>query len=226
MQHEGITPQPGDPGADRTYALPSAARALGLLLLAGYLLLVGWLLLRPLPVSWTYPANLTPFASVRQAAAVSGYAVLRQLADGLLPLAPLGVLLPVVGERLGTTWLPSLLRTLGGCTLLATALEIAESWVPGHVLNVDDVLLAPIGAAICHLALVPAGRALLLRRAARPPVAASESQPHQPALPVPLPGGLGRSASAARRLRTAGGAVTAVRFAQAGGPPAARGPEA
>ncbi|WP_435649561.1 VanZ family protein [Kitasatospora purpeofusca] len=127
--------------------------------LALHLLLLGWLVLRPLPVAWVYDANLTPLASLRFSSA-------GQLLGELLLPAPLGVLLPLAGGRLGTPWLPSFLRTTGASALLATALEFLSSWAPGHVLNVDHILLAVVGVAATHLALVPVGRVLLLRREA------------------------------------------------------------
>ncbi|WP_051755249.1 VanZ family protein [Kitasatospora purpeofusca] len=151
--------------------------------LALHLLLLGWLVLRPLPVAWVYDANLTPLASLRFSSA-------GQLLGELLLPAPLGVLLPLAGGRLGTPWLPSFLRTTGASALLATALEFLSSWAPGHVLNVDHILLAVVGVAATHLALVPAGRVLLQRRAAGPlgPVDhASQPDPAPAPLPVTVP---------------------------------------
>ncbi|MFJ9520514.1 VanZ family protein [Kitasatospora sp. NPDC101801] len=137
----------------------------GILLLAGYLGLIGWLILRPLAVGWTSPANLTPFASVRLAFSAGGPDGLRQLAGGLLPLAPLGVLLPLADGRLRVGWLPSLLRTAGCSALIATALEILKGWAPGHVLNVDDIVLGILGVVVCHLVVVPFARARLVGHA-------------------------------------------------------------
>ncbi|BFV58914.1 hypothetical protein KCMC57_up40180 [Kitasatospora sp. CMC57] len=136
-------------------------RLLGILLLAGYLGLTGWLILRPLAVGWTSPANLTPFASVQLAFSTGDQNGLLQLAGGLLPLAPLGVLLPLAAGRLRVGWLPSLLRTAGSSALIATGLEILKGWTPGHVLNVDNIVLGVLGVAACHLAVVPFARARL-----------------------------------------------------------------
>ncbi|MFD9129471.1 VanZ family protein [Kitasatospora sp. NPDC059571] len=162
--------QPAEDGPAR--ALPPTAlpllRTAARLLLVGYLAVLGWLVLRPVSVNWTYPANLTPFASVDRALAIGGYTGVRQIAAGLLPIAPLGVLLPFALGPLRTPWATSFLRTAGGTALLATGFEILESWTPGRVLNVDDILLGTLGAAVCHLAVVPAGRALLRRLAERP----------------------------------------------------------
>ncbi|WP_369183875.1 VanZ family protein [Streptomyces sp. Y1] len=129
--------------------------------------MVLWLVvLRPLPVAWVYDANLTPLASLRSS---TGW----QVVGELLLLAPLGVLLPLAGGRVRAPWLPSFLRTTGVSALLATGLEFLSSWTPGHVLNVDHILLAVIGVAVTHLALVPGLRRLLRERrpgalAARP----------------------------------------------------------
>ncbi|MFD7410433.1 VanZ family protein [Kitasatospora purpeofusca] len=162
----------------------SRLRAVGRFGLALHLLLLGWLVLRPLPVAWVYDANLTPLASLRFSSA-------GQLLGELLLPAPLGVLLPLAGGRLGTPWLPSFLRTTGASALLATALEFLSSWAPGHVLNVDHILLAVVGVAATHLTLVPAGRVLLLRRGAGPlgPVGPVDraSQPGQDLTPAPVP---------------------------------------
>ncbi|MCU7824423.1 VanZ family protein [Kitasatospora sp. DSM 101779] len=149
------------------------------LLLASYAVLLAWLVLRPTTVNWTYPANLTPLASVDRALALGGYEGARQLAAGILPLTPFGVLLPIAIGRLRTPWLPSFLRTVGGAALLATGLEILKSWTPGHVLNVDDIILGTAGAAVCHLLLVPAARALLrLRARRRHPAVLPAAHPH------------------------------------------------
>ncbi|WP_374199952.1 VanZ family protein [Kitasatospora sp. SUK 42] len=116
-----------------------------------------WLVLRPLPVAWVYDANLTPLASLRSSSAW-------QVVGELLLLAPLGVLLPLAGGRIRAPWLPSFLRTTGVSALLATGLEFLSSWTPGHVLNVDHILLAVIGVVVTHLALVPGLRRLLRDR--------------------------------------------------------------
>lgn len=154
------------------------------------MLILAWLSLRPLPVSWTSPTNLTLFASVRQALRLGGLAGVRQLADGLAPLAPFGVLLPLACGELTSAWLPSLLRTVGGSALLATGREILEGWAPGHVSNVDNILLGTLGAALCHLAVIPALRALLRRRVRRPEPAGEPGEPDTSApheSPAPLP---------------------------------------
>ncbi|AUG77629.1 VanZ family protein [Kitasatospora sp. MMS16-BH015] len=185
----------GDSRSDRATtedhtAAPAAhprLRGLGAVLLVAHLALLAWLSLRPVAVGWTYPANLTPFASVGQALRLGGLAGLQQLAAGLLPLTPLGLLLPLVGGRLRTPWLPSFLRTVGGAALVATALEILEGQTPGHVLNVDDIMLGTIGVALCHAALVPLARALLLRHTTRAPRLPRATTPAPIPIPAPRP---------------------------------------
>ncbi|MFJ8432607.1 VanZ family protein [Kitasatospora sp. NPDC094019] len=178
---------------------------MGLIGLSLHLLLMGWLVLRPLPVAWVYDANLTPLASLR-------FSSVGQLLDELLLPAPLGVLLPLAGGRLGSPWFPSFLRTTGASALLATALEFLSSWTPGHVLNVDHILLAVVGVAATHLALVPAGRVLLLRRGAilRDPVAPpADPGPVPDPVPVPEPAQASAStqAQAQASASATGGAV-------------------
>ncbi|MFJ6773135.1 VanZ family protein [Kitasatospora sp. NPDC091257] len=166
MQRDGTRTREERSGAG-TESSPAAAvhrplRLAGLAGLTGHLALALWLMLRPLPVAWVYDANLTPLASLRSS---SGW----QVVGELLLLAPLGVLLPLAGGRLRAPWLPSFLRTTGVSALLATALEFLSSWAPGHVLNVDHILLAVAGVAVAHLALVPGLRHLLRDRRPRAP---------------------------------------------------------
>ncbi|WP_180290480.1 VanZ family protein [Streptomyces sp. TLI_171] len=171
----------GEPAAEPAapYRLRTAARVL----LALHLLVLGWLSLRPVPVAWTSPPNLTPFASVHQALTLGGLAGARRLASGVLPLAPVGVLLPLAVGSPHRGRLLSFLRTTGAAALLATALEFLEGWAPGHVLDVDDILLATLGAAVAHLLLVPPLRALALReRPARPVPPAPAPRPSGPHL--------------------------------------------
>ncbi|MFI6445433.1 VanZ family protein [Kitasatospora sp. NPDC050543] len=179
---------------------PLRAAGIGTLIL--YLTVVGWLVLRPLPVAWVYDANLTPLASVRQALTFGGSAGLLQVAGELLLLAPLGVLLPLAGGRIRAPWLPSFLRVAGVSALLATGLEFLSSWAPGHVLNVDHILLGVAGVALAHLAVVPAARSLLRTRALPHPRPAPAPVPAQAPVPAPartaLPAAYGRPASRAR----------------------------
>jgi hypothetical protein len=177
-------------------------RATGAAVLAVHLAMVAWVVLRPLPVTWVYDTNLTPFGSVRRALALGEASGLWQIACELLLLAPIGVLLPLAGGRLRTPWLLSFLQVAGVSVVLATGLEVLSSWVPGHVLDVDHILLAVLGASCTHLLVVPAGRALLRGRPARvrvpAPVPAADRTPggvRPPVAPVP---GYGRPAPRAR----------------------------
>ncbi|GAA3060061.1 hypothetical protein GCM10020229_84660 [Kitasatospora albolonga] len=175
-------------------AVSARLRLVGVLLLAAYLGLVGWVVLRPVDVGWTSPANLTPFGSVRYAFELGWPEGARQLAGGLLPLAPLGVLLPLAGGRVRARWLPSLLRTAGTTALIATALEILKGWAPGHVLNVDDLMLGTLGAGLLHLAVVPAARAWTValgrpgRTSGAAPGPAAEPSPLQTPFQAPFQG--------------------------------------
>ncbi|MCX5212515.1 VanZ family protein [Kitasatospora sp. NBC_00240] len=178
--------------------VPRPLRAAGLTALVLHLMVVGWFVLRPLPVAWVYDSNLTPFGSVRRALALGEAAGLWQVACELLLLAPLGVLLPLVRGRVRAAWLPSFLRVAGVSALLATGLEFLGSWVPGHVLNVDHILLGVAGVSLTHLAVVPAARAVLRARPAperRPaPVPAPAPLPLQ--VPAPVPAAAKLSAAA------------------------------
>ncbi|MFG3226731.1 VanZ family protein [Kitasatospora sp. NPDC048194] len=152
-------------------------RRVGLAGLALHLTLALWLVLRPLPVAWVYDANLTPLASLRSSTTW-------QVVGEFLLLAPLGVLLPLAGGRIRARWLPSFLRTTGVSALLATGLEFLSSWAPGHVLNVDHILLAVIGVMAAHLALVPGLRHLLLTARLGRPTPPAPSAPSVPQVPV------------------------------------------
>ncbi|MFI9784850.1 VanZ family protein [Kitasatospora sp. NPDC051984] len=176
---------------DHTTA-PYRQRTAARLLLTLHLLALGWLAVRPITAPWTGPSNLTPFATVHQALAADTF--LTALASGTLPLAPVGVLLPLAVGTPRRGWLLSFLRTTGAVALLATGLEILAGWAPGHVLNVDNILLGTLGAAAAHLLLIPPIRARALRRPTAPRTLAprqespkGRTQPHPrpaPALPV------------------------------------------
>jgi glycopeptide antibiotics resistance protein len=126
--------------------------------------LLGWLMLRPVPTAWAYDANLTPFATLHRAFGAGSPTALDQVLTAIGQTAPLGILLPLAGGRLRTAWFPSFLHAIGSSALIATGLEVLETSA-GRVLNVDDVLLGVIGAALAHLLVVPATRAALRRRA-------------------------------------------------------------
>lgn len=140
-------------------------RAAGVLLLAAYCAFVGWLTLRPRPVPWVPPPNFEPFATIRAELTDGPVTALTGIGGGLLLLAPFGVLLPVAAGRLYRPLPRTAARTVPAGILLASALALAQSGIPGHVIDVDTVLLNAAGCTLAHLLLYPPLRARL--RAAR-----------------------------------------------------------
>ncbi|MCX3059368.1 VanZ family protein [Streptomyces beihaiensis] len=159
-------------------------RTAGLGLLAAYLLLVGWITLRPLDVPWVSAANLHPLAGIRADLALGWREAARRIGEGLALLAPLGVLLPLAGGRPHASTWGSLMRTVAAGALISLGIELLQTGVPGRVVDVDALLLNTVGVALAHLAVVPAARARLRRRSARPPRPAEEpSQGPTPTIP-------------------------------------------
>ncbi|WNM29811.1 VanZ family protein [Streptomyces sp. Li-HN-5-11] len=142
-------------------------RVTGGVLLVAHLALVAWLTLRPLDVPWVMPANLHPFATIRDDLALGGPEAARRLGEGLALLAPLGVLLPMAHGRLCASPVGSLIRTVAAGTLVSVGIALLQTGVPGRVVDVDTLLLNTVGVALAHLAFVPACRARLRRRAER-----------------------------------------------------------
>lgn len=138
-------------------------RAAGLALLLAHLLFVGWLTLRPLDVPWTTAANLRPFAGIRADLALAPAEAARRIGEGLLLLAPLGILLPMAGGRLRVSPWASLARTVAAGALISMAIELGQTGVPGQVVDVDSLLLNTAGVALAHLLVVPLSRARLRR---------------------------------------------------------------
>ncbi|MFC1417025.1 VanZ family protein [Streptacidiphilus cavernicola] len=167
--------------SDATAPVHRGARRLGLLLLAVHLGLVLWLSFLPVSAAWMADTNLTPFATVRAELAAGTAHSYLELLRGLLLLAPLGLLLPLAGGRAASATPVSFLRTVFAGVLIATGVEVLQSTLTSHLLNVDDVLLAAVGIAVAHLAVVPAFRAALRRRDRGGP-------PRGPGLPKPAPG--------------------------------------
>ncbi|MFF5426086.1 MULTISPECIES: VanZ family protein [unclassified Streptomyces] len=139
-------------------------RVAGFVLLAAYLLLVAWVGLRPRDVAWVTAPNTVPLDGIRADLALGGTRAVRLLAEGLLLLAPLGVLLPMADGRLDVSPWASLVRTTAAGALVSLALELLQTAVPGQVVDVDSVLLNTAGVGLTHLLVVPAGRARLRRR--------------------------------------------------------------
>ncbi|WP_432102376.1 VanZ family protein [Streptomyces sp. bgisy091] len=138
-------------------------RAAGVLLLLAHLLFVGWLTLRPLDVPWMTAANLQPLAGIRADLALGPVEAGRRIGEGLTLLAPLGILLPMAGGRLLVSPWASLARTVAAGALISMAIELAQTGVPGQVVDVDSLLLNTAGVALAHLLVVPLSRARLRR---------------------------------------------------------------
>lgn len=141
-------------------------RVAGVVLLLVHLLVVGWLTLRPIDVGWVTAANLRPFAGIRADLAAGPALAARRIGAGLALLAPLGVLLPMVGGRLRVSPWASLARTVGTGLLVSLAIELLKTGVPGQVVDVDALILNTAGVALAHVLVVPAAR-VRLRRAVR-----------------------------------------------------------
>ncbi|MEU1198323.1 VanZ family protein [Streptomyces sp. NPDC005813] len=140
-------------------------RVAGGVLLVAHLALVAWITLRPLDVPWVSAANLRPFAGIRADLALGPQEAARRIAEGVGLLAPLGVLLPLAGGKLAVSRLGSLARTVAAGALISLGIELLQTGVPGQVVDVDSMLLNTVGVALAHLAVVPAARARLRRRA-------------------------------------------------------------
>ncbi|MFI0237138.1 VanZ family protein [Streptomyces sp. NPDC016845] len=159
-------------------------RTAGLVLLAAHLLLVAWVTLRPLDVPWVSAANLHPLASIRADLALGWRQGARCIVTGLALLAPLGVLLPLAGGRLSVSTWGSLLRTVAAGALISLGIELLQTGVPGQVVNIDSLLLNTVGVALAHVAVVPALRARLRRRAELRPLPQQEpAQGPTPTIP-------------------------------------------
>ncbi|MEE4423594.1 VanZ family protein [Streptomyces bugieae] len=140
-------------------------RVTGLLLLVAHLLVVGWLTLRPRTVPWVPAANLEPLATIRaELAHGASWEAVQHLGGSVLLLAPLGVLLPLSAGRLNVSPLVSFTRTVFAGAMIALAIELLQSGIPGRVPDVDSVLLSTLGVAVVHLAVVPGARCRLRRR--------------------------------------------------------------
>ncbi|GAB7031422.1 VanZ family protein [Streptomyces platensis subsp. malvinus] len=130
-----------------------------------HLLIVGWLTLRPRTVPWVPAANLEPLATIRAELAPGwSWEAVQHLGGPVLLLAPLGVLLPLSAGRLYVSPLVSFTRTVFAGAMIALAIELLQSGIPGRVPDVDSVLLNALGVAVVHLAVVPGARGRLRRR--------------------------------------------------------------
>ncbi|MEV4429381.1 VanZ family protein [Streptomyces sp. R-07] len=139
-------------------------RVAGFVLLLAHLLLVAWVSLRPRDVAWVTPPNTIPLHGLRADLALPAAEAARLIGEGLLLLAPLGVLLPMADGRLHVSGWASLTRTTAAGALVSLAVELLQTAVPGQVVDVDSVLLNTAGVALAHLLVVPAGRTRMRRR--------------------------------------------------------------
>ncbi|MBB0229339.1 VanZ family protein [Streptomyces calidiresistens] len=116
-----------------------------------YLAVVAWLTLRPVAVAWVPPTNTRPFATIGAEFAEGPRAALRCLGGGLTLLAPLGVLFPLLGRRLGGSPLISFTRTVFAGAMISLALGLARSVLPSRQADVDALILNTLGVALVHL---------------------------------------------------------------------------
>lgn len=153
-------------------------RVTALLFSCAYLLFVAWLTLRPVPALWVAPPNIRPFATIKaELDQGAGHAV-PTLGAMLGLLAPLGVSLPLLGRRLGGTRFPSLIRTVFAVAMVALGFELAQSYVPSQVADVDALLLNTLGAGLVHVLFFGRLRAVALRipRPPGPPAGSSQGR--------------------------------------------------
>ncbi|GAB2599043.1 VanZ family protein [Streptomyces capparidis] len=140
------------------------ARALGTVAVLTHLALVAWLTLRPVSVPWVYGSNIRPLATIDRVLLADPVSGTRTIAGGLLLLAPLGLLLPMVSGRLYASTLGSFTRTVFFGAAVSFGIECWQTGVPGRVFDVDSVILNTLGVAVAHLAVVPSTRGRLRRR--------------------------------------------------------------
>lgn len=164
------------------------------MLLAGYLALFLWLSLRPLEAIWVAPANLDPLDTIRADLARGPQAAVYGIGSAMLTLAPLGLLMPLVVGHYRRRALCAV-RTVFTGVMLSFVTEFLQSGVPGHVADVDTVLLSGLGVALTHLVCYGPMRRWVRRRwltrvaLAAPREVAGSSDSGDP----PRPGGAARS---------------------------------
>ncbi|TVL90194.1 VanZ family protein [Streptomyces sp. SAJ15] len=159
-------------------------RAAGFVLLAAHLSYVCWAILRPLDVPYVTPVSLKPLSSIRADLELGPREAVRSMGRELLLLAPLGVLLPLAAGRVAARRLTSLARTVFTGAMISLTVEVLDSRATGQVVNIDTVLLNTAGVALAHLAVVPAVRGWLRRRAdRREPAALPRDEEPRPVTP-------------------------------------------
>ncbi|MFD7512532.1 VanZ family protein [Streptomyces sp. NPDC059853] len=154
-------------------------------LLTVYLAVVGWLMLRPRSVMWVSPPNLEPFATIRADLSAGPAQALRTIGTGLAAFAPLGVLLPMLGQRLGGTRFVSLFRTVFAAAMISLGIELLQSLEPTRVADVDSLLLNTCGVTLTHLLCYAKLRDWVLRDTRPPSPSPSSGTEHDP-VPAPL----------------------------------------
>ncbi|WP_190232864.1 VanZ family protein [Streptomyces avicenniae] len=166
------------PVADRRVRLSA------LVLVAVHLSVVSWLALRPLSVVWVAPGNLEPFATIAVDLRHGPGEALRSVGGGMLRLAPLGILLPLLSRDLGGNRLGSFGRTVLTGAMVALALEYCQSMVPSRVADIDSVILDIAGIALAHQLSYRTLRRLTSRRRRRPrpavPLVRHDAPPPRP----------------------------------------------
>lgn len=138
-------------------------RVAALLGVAGYLVFLGWLALRPVPVLWVSPANMHPLATIRADLDEGPAQAARAIGAGMLRLAPLGVLLPLLGRHLCGSRFTSFVRVVVASAVLSLTVELMQAQVPSRVADVDSVFLDTTGVALVHLLCYGRLRALARR---------------------------------------------------------------
>ncbi|MEV1011285.1 VanZ family protein [Streptomyces sp. NPDC049881] len=144
-------------------------RLTALTLVALHLSLVSWLALRPLSVVWVAPGNMQPFATISADLGRGPLEAVGAIGGGMLRLAPLGVLLPLLGRDLGGSRFMSFGRTVFAGVMVSLALEYCQSVVPSRVADIDSVILDTAGIALTHQLVYGALRRLRRARHDAPP---------------------------------------------------------
>jgi hypothetical protein len=140
------------------------SRPAGAALTLLHLTAVYWFAQRSMSGPWVAAGSMVPLHTIRAYLALGPWGAAEHLGGELLLLAPLGVLLPVVGGRVDASPLGSFARTAFGGLMLAFAAEVVRDGVAGQIFDLDVVLLNAAGVVLAHVAAVPAGRAALRRR--------------------------------------------------------------
>ncbi|MBB0243540.1 hypothetical protein FNQ90_05310 [Streptomyces alkaliphilus] len=131
--------------------VPRSLRLTAGVLTIAYLAVVAWLTLRPVAVAWVPPTNTRPFATIGAEFTEGPRAALRHIGTGVTLLAPLGVLFPLLGRRLGGSAVISFTRTVFAGAMISLALGMARSVLPSRQADIDALILNTLGVALVHL---------------------------------------------------------------------------